>query len=412
VEASDGVGGRVRTDAVDGFLLDRGFQVILEAYPELRRRVDLKALDLKAFYPGALVRIGNEVHRMADPGLEMADALRSITAPVGSFADKLRVARLRQEVMGGDPERLLEAPAGTTEEVLREAGFSEGMIDRFFRPFFGGVLLDPTLGVSGRLFRYYFRMFAEGTSSLPATGMEALPRQLAARLPEGTLQLNHRVRRVTASRVEFEGGGSLEAEAVVVAVEGPEAARLLGDHVVDPGSRSVTCLYFDAPESPVDEEILVLNGDGPSDGPVNNLAVLSDVARGYAPSPGGRLVHALELVPLHPAGLVPVPLVGEPQVLRDAPVGGLGRQEHAGDAGAGVGARPHQVEPLHVLAPVVGPEVRRLHELGDDGEGVPVQGVELVAEVGGVHDVEHLQVLPQPSIPHSSRKSMTLSAKG
>ena len=289
VEASDGVGGRVRTDAVDGFLLDRGFQVILEAYPELRRRVDLKALDLKAFYPGALVRIGNEVHRMADPGLEMADALRSITAPVGTFADKLRVARLRQEVVGGDAERLLEAPAGTTEEVLREAGFSEGMIDRFFRPFFGGVLLDPTLGVSGRLFRYYFRMFAEGTSSLPATGMEALPRQLAARLPEGTLQLNHPVRKVTASRVEFEGGGSLEAEAVVVAVEGPEAARLLGDRVADPGSRSVTCLYFDAPESPVNEEILVLNGNGPSDGPVNNLAVLSDVARGYAP-PGRALI--------------------------------------------------------------------------------------------------------------------------
>lgn len=297
VEASDGVGGRVRTDAVDGFLLDRGFQVILEAYPELRRRVDLKALDLKAFYPGALVRIGKEVHRMADPGLEMVDALRSITAPVGTFADKLRVARLRQEVGGGDAERLLEAPAGTTEEVLRESGFSDGMIDRFFRPFFGGVLLDPDLGVSGRLFRYYFRMFAEGTSSLPATGMEALPRQLAARLPQGTLQLNHRVRKVTASRVEFEGGGSLEAEAVVVAVEGPEAVRLLGDHVADPGSRSVTCLYFDAPESPVDEEILVLNGNGPSDGPVNNLAVLSDVAKGYAPS--GR-------------ALVSVTVVGEP----------------------------------------------------------------------------------------------------
>jgi phytoene dehydrogenase-like protein len=289
VEASDGVGGRVRTDAVDGFLLDRGFQVILEAYPELKRRVDLKALNLKAFYPGALVRADGGVHRMADPGLEMADALRSITAPIGTFADKLRVARLRQEVTGGDAERLLEAPSGTTEELLREAGFSEGMIDRFFRPFFGGVLLDPTLGVSGRLFRYYFRMFAEGSSSLPAAGMEALPRQLADRLPPGTLLLNHRVRRVSASRVEFEGGGSLEAEAVVVAVEGPEAARLLGDHVGDPGSRSVTCLYFSAPESPVKEGILVLNGNGPLDGPVNNLAVLSDVARGYAP-PGRSLV--------------------------------------------------------------------------------------------------------------------------
>ncbi|CAN5812612.1 NAD(P)/FAD-dependent oxidoreductase [soil metagenome] len=284
VEASDGVGGRVRTDVVDGFLLDRGFQVILEAYPELRRRASMEELDLRSFYPGAMVRAEGGFHRMADPGLEMADALRSIAAPVGNFADKLRVARLRQEVMGGNPERLLEAPAGTTEELLRAAGFSAGMLDRFFRPFFGGVLLDPTLQVSAKLFRYYFRMFAEGTSSLPSGGMKTLPEQMAARLPEGVLRLNHAVRAVTAAQVEFEGGGSIEAEAVVVAVEGPEASRLLGDHVPDPGSRGVTCLYFEAPESPVKEGILVLNGDGPAAGPVNNLAVVSDVAGSYAPA--------------------------------------------------------------------------------------------------------------------------------
>jgi phytoene dehydrogenase-like protein len=284
VEASDAVGGRVRTDVVDGFLLDRGFQVILEAYPEVRRRASLEELDLRPFYPGAMVRVEGGFHRMADPGLEMADALRSIAAPVGNFADKLRVARLRQEVMGGDPERLLGAPAGSTEDLLRASGFSTGMMDRFFRPFFGGVLLDPTLQVSAKLFRYYFRMFAEGTSSLPSGGMKALPEQLAAGLPNGALRLEHPVRAVTASRVEFEGGGSLEAQAVVVAVEGPEASRLLGDHVPDPGSRGVTCLYFEAPESPVNEGILVLNGDGPSAGPVNNLAVVSDVARGYAPA--------------------------------------------------------------------------------------------------------------------------------
>lgn len=294
LEASDAPGGRVRTDAANGFRMDRGFQVLLTAYPELQRRVDLEALALGSFYPGALVRAEGEFHRMADPGLEMADALRGVMAPVGSFADKLRVARLRQEVMGGDPDRLLEEGAPSTLATLEEAGFSGEMIDRFFRPFFGGVLLDPELGVSGRLFRYYFRMFASGLSAVPAGGMEALPRQLAAGLPAGSLRLGTRVGKVDARAVEVEEGDRIEAEAVVLAVEGPEAARLAGGAIEDPGSRGVTAFWFAAPTSPVGEGILVLNGEGASAGPVNNLAVLSDVAPGYAPE-GEALVSATVL---------------------------------------------------------------------------------------------------------------------
>jgi phytoene dehydrogenase-like protein len=283
LEASDGVGGRVRTDVVDGFLLDRGFQVLLEAYPEVQRRIDLEALELRRFYPGALVRAEGGFHRMADPGLEMGDALRSIGAPVGSFGDKLRVARLRQAMSDGPAERFLDEAAGSTEAFLRAEGFSDTMLDRFFRPFFGGVLLDPGLEVSARLFRYYFRIFADGATALPSGGMGTLAAQLAAPLPAGTLRLNSRVVRVRPGRVETDDGARIDAEAVVVAVEGPQAARLLDGRIEDPGSRAVTCLYFSAPESPVDEGILVLNGEGPDEGPVNNLAVLSDVAPSYAP---------------------------------------------------------------------------------------------------------------------------------
>lgn len=282
-EASDGVGGRVRTDRVDGFLLDRGFQVILEAYPELGARVDMEDLELRRFYPGALVRAEGDFHRMADPALEMADALKAVGAPVGSFSDKLRVARMRHAMSGGDAGRFLELPAGTTEEVLRAEGFSEGMLERFFRPFFGGVLLDPTLAVSGRLFRYYFRVFADGPTAVPAAGMGALPEALAARLPEGVVSLGARAASVEPGRVRLASGTVVEADAVVVAVEGPEAARLLPGAVEDPGSRPVTCLHFVAPESPVGEGILVLNGEGPSAGPVNHLAVMTDVAPSYAP---------------------------------------------------------------------------------------------------------------------------------
>jgi len=289
LEKSDAVGGRVRTDRVDGFLLDRGFQVILTAYPEVRRRVDLDDLALREFYPGALVRVGTAFHRIADPRRRPLDSLRGLPAPVGSLSDKLRVAKLRRELGEAVPARLLAAPAGTTEALLREARFSEEMLDRFFRPFFGGVLLDPELQVSARLFRYYFRMFAEGHSAVPATGMQALPERLARSLSPGTLHLGANVVDVAPGEVRLEGGERIRASAVVIASEGPEAARLLGGRIPDPGSRGVTCLYFDAPASPIGEPILVLNGNGTRDGPVNNLAVLSDVAPEYAP-PGRSLV--------------------------------------------------------------------------------------------------------------------------
>ena len=292
LEAGDRPGGRVRTDQLDGFRLDRGFQVLLEAYPECQSRLDYSRLELKRFYAGALVRLDGSFHRFADPGTEVLDAIRSATNPVGTLADKLRAARVARELREGDPEGLLEREAPTTLELLREEGFSDQMINQFFRPFFGGVLLDRELGVSGRLFRYYFRMFADGRTSVPAEGMEAIPRQLAAQLPAGAVVTGTRVHRVEPNRVRLAEGESIEAEYVVVAVEGPEAARLLNGDVPDPGSRGVHCLYFDAPEPPVHEGVLMVNGEGR--GPVNSVAVMSEVAPGYAPE--GRALVSTTVV--------------------------------------------------------------------------------------------------------------------
>jgi phytoene dehydrogenase-like protein len=90
-EAADRVGGRVATDLCEGFRLDRGFQVLLTADPEARRLLDYDALDLRRFYPGALVRHGGKWHRVADPFRHPVDGLRGAFNPIGSFADKLRV---------------------------------------------------------------------------------------------------------------------------------------------------------------------------------------------------------------------------------------------------------------------------------------------------------------------------------
>ena len=280
LEASDGVGGRVRTDMVDGFLLDRGFQVLLTAYPEAQKVLDYDALNLKPFYPGALIRYEGRFHRFADPWRHPLDGMMGLLSPIGSFSDKLRVRKLREHVLTGSFQDLYNRPETTTLQALRSIGFSENMIDRFFRPFIGGVFFDPSLGVSSRMFEFGFRMFSMGDTALPSGGMGAIPEQVASLLPEGTVRKGARVESIQEDGVILKSGEKINAQSVVVATEGPEAARLLADKE-KPGSRSVTCLYFEAKEPPLLEPLLVLNGEGK--GPINSLCFPSNLAPSYAP---------------------------------------------------------------------------------------------------------------------------------
>ncbi len=288
LEAGDGVGGRVRTDAVDGFLLDRGFQVLLTAYPEAARVLDLAALDLRPFQAGALVRCGGRWTRVADPLRQPGDLPATLASPIGSLLDKARIGWLRQRVVSGPVERVWERPERTTLAELRALGFSDRFVAAFFRPFLGGVLLDDQLQTSSRQFEFVFRAFARGDAVLPAAGMGAIPLQLAARLPEGAVRTGVRVSAVSDTGVEAQGGERVDADAVVVATAGPEASRLVPS-IPAPTSLGVACVYFAADRAPLDEPILVL--DGEDGGPVSNLCVPSVVAPTYAPA-GAALVSA------------------------------------------------------------------------------------------------------------------------
>ena len=287
LEASDGVGGRVRTDTVDGFLLDRGFQVLLTAYPDLNRQFDVGALDLQAFEPGALVWLGSRGHVVGDPFRRPMRTFQTATAPVGSIADKLRIARLRARVRRGAARRLLRTDDISTLDALRAGGFSERMIERFFRPLVGGIQLDPDLATSNRMFELIFRSLSEGDSAVPAKGMGAIPAQLAAHLPPGVIRLQTAVRAARPGAVELADGSEVTADAIVIATEGPVASRLLG--LAPVGSRSAGCVYFAAPRPPVTGRLVVL--DGSSTGPVLNVAVMSNVAPTYAPV-GQHLIAA------------------------------------------------------------------------------------------------------------------------
>ena len=318
LDAADAVGGRVRTDLVDGFRLDRGFQVFLTAYPEARRVLDYDALDLQPFASGAKVWTGGSFATVADPFRRPLAALPTVLSPVGTLRDKLRVLALRQSVRAGRVDDLWYRPETTTLDALRQRyGFSPKMVDTFFRPFLGGVLLDPDLGASSRAFEFYFRMFSEGHAALPARGMQAIPEQLAAFLPRTAIRLHTRAQSVGPRRVTLASGENIDADAVVVATEGPEALRLVGEGVTE--HKSTLCLYWAAPAPPTGDAMLLLDGTG--EGPLNNVQILSNVAPSYAPD-GQALVSASVL--------------GAPEA-RDAEIEGAARAQLGRWFGAEVG---------------------------------------------------------------------------
>src|SRR5438477_5353135 len=290
VEASDGIGGRVRTDQFEGFLLDRGFQVLLTAYPEAQRTLDYQALDLKKFSPGALSWFAGRLNKLIDPWRTPGGWAEALRSDFGGFLDKLRILRLRSHLRSASIEKIFKQPERSTKDALVSAGFSEEFIHRFFRPFFGGILLDGELKSSSRMFEFVFKMLSEGDIAVPARGMGAIPAQLASLLPPDAIRLNPNAESLHEDELTLTGGESLRARAIVVAADGPGAAHLVGE--AEPASRSVTCFYFSADEPPVPHPMLVLNGDGA--GPVNNFAVISQIAPSYAPA-GKSLVSVTVL---------------------------------------------------------------------------------------------------------------------
>jgi len=306
LEASDGVGGRVRTDVVDGFLLDRGFQVLLTAYPAAQRWFDADELDLRPFAPGVVVHGGGRVLRLADPFRAPVAAARSLLGPTVTLRDALRLLLWRRAILARSGRRVAQRPQVTTAERLAEVGFSRGLVDGFFRPFLAGTFFDPDLTTSSRVTELVFRCFFRGDVAVPAGGMGQLGEQLAKRLPPGTVRLQQRVRAIRTGTPGVPGSGIevvlddglLRAQHVVVAVDAPALARHVGATGLTldgaplapeaaPG-RGTAAIHLAAPRSPTHGRPDLHLGT-PGEGPIATLATMSDVASGYAPD-GQHLV--------------------------------------------------------------------------------------------------------------------------
>jgi len=230
LEASDGAGGRMRTDRRDGFLLDRGFQVFNTSYPQVRRRVDLRALQLSPFTPGMLlhtpagrVRFADPTRRPGDQG-DQGDLVRGRLAGPGGLA-ALAGLSARDLLL---PARLLKRePDRSTLAMLAGARIPGELVERMFRPFLAGVFLEDQLETSGRFFHLVWRSMLRGTLCLPRRGIQAVPEQLSAALPPSTVRLETPVRELTSAGVRLADGRELPAGAVVVATGAAAAEALL-----------------------------------------------------------------------------------------------------------------------------------------------------------------------------------------
>ncbi len=300
LEAADGVGGRVRTDMVDGFRLDRGFQVTFTAYPAVRRNLDLAALDLRVFDPGALIALNRRRVALSDPIRDPAAALPSALTSLITLPDKLRTALLTLLLRADPIPDVLAGPDESTLAFLQRFGFSLRYINRFIRPFYGGIFLDRSLATSAKCFKFDFKMLSVGQTVVPAAGIGAIADQLAAPLA-GRIRLNTPVAALEPAgagdgpAVRLADGTRLAADRVVVATAAPEAARLTGQPM-PPGALGTVNLYWQGTQTVYRGNKILLNANPHAF--VNNAVQISNIAPEYAP-PGRRLLSATVLgVPL------------------------------------------------------------------------------------------------------------------
>lgn len=298
LEADDAVGGRVRTDSIDGFLCDRGFQLLNPAYPAVREWVDVAALGLQRLGVGVVVRAGDETTTLAHPLRHPRYAFETLVSAHTPVSDLVALARwLIPPLLR--PSSVYRAGS---DEPLRTSFDHIGLRGRLRRDvldtFLAGVLADSSGESSAQLVRLLMRFFAIGVPGLPRSGMQALPEQLAAALadPVRVGVAARDVRETSAGVDVVTDSGTVRARAAIVAV-GPQDVAGLTD-LPEPADRGLTTWWFTAPERPRDGPFLMLDasrpGGGPA-GPIWHTAVISEAAPSYAPA-GRHLVEATTLM--------------------------------------------------------------------------------------------------------------------
>ncbi|WP_414617733.1 NAD(P)/FAD-dependent oxidoreductase [Dyadobacter sp. 32] len=293
LEASDQVGGRVRTDSVDGFLLDRGFQVLLTAYPETQNFLDYNALDLRRFDPGALILNDKGTTRIGDPLRQPGTLISTLCSPAGTFGDKMRMLGLKAKLAGKSIDEIFSDKETSTWTYLKNTGFSDRILSQFFKPFMTGIFLEDKLDTSSRMFEFVFKMFGEGDAAVPAKGMGMIPLQLARDLAVDEIVFHQEVTEIDDHKVRTVSGSVYEAGSVLIATDQPHLPKPFQQTVKS--GHSVTNIYFTSNTKPFKQPLIALNSRPGA--LVNNMAVMNQISPDY--SQNGDSLISLSLIGNH-----------------------------------------------------------------------------------------------------------------
>lgn len=297
VEGSEALGGRVRTDVVEGFRLDMGFQTLLTNYPEARKILNYSNLDLNYFEPGALIKSTKGFTKFENPFKAKGTSLSMAFSPVSSWSDRLKISKFGKYVSDMPDEELFGMDDTETIRFLKKYGWGKEIIHQFFRPFFGSIFFDNELHTSSNLFHFVFKQFFKGEMAIPAGGMQAIPEQISDLISKERIRLNSIVRGIEGNQIFLENGEVLTTDRVVIATDPNTASNLLGEDNTCEFQIS-TCTYFSAEYSPLKgQKFITLNPD--RKGVVHNLYVPTDITSSYGTT-GKTLIsvstHGLEKI--------------------------------------------------------------------------------------------------------------------
>ncbi len=256
IEATEDCGGRVKTIDEAGCKLDVGFQVLLDAYPMAKKHLDYSDLKLQKFLPGAVIFVDGKQIKIGDPGRSPRFLLDSLFAKVGTFGDKLKILKLSRQLRKKTIAEIFTSDEVSTAYYLESFGFSTGMINQFFKPFFTGIFLEDKLETSSRMFEFVFKMFAEGYAVLPKAGIQAIPNQLKGQLNHTRFIFNTKVETIQEQKLITTTGKELLTDGIIVATEIDQLVDNLRNQ--ETTWKSCDNLYFECAEKVFDGMLIGL----------------------------------------------------------------------------------------------------------------------------------------------------------
>jgi protoporphyrinogen oxidase len=256
IEATDRVGGRVKTDRVNGYQLDHGFQVLLSAYPAAQKYLDYEALDLQPFLPGASIFKSSKQKIIGDPLRNLSLLFPTLYSGIGNFSDKFKILKLNHKLKKKTLEAIFSETEQSTLGYLEKLGFSNGIITDFFKPFFSGIFLESQLETSSRMFEFVYKMFGEGQATLPKAGIEAIPKQLLTNLKTTSFRYNTKVESLKDGEITLKDGTKLKSHYTIVATE---ASGLISNLKQQSTAwKSCVTLYFETNSRVIDQKLIGL----------------------------------------------------------------------------------------------------------------------------------------------------------